>query len=153
MTEFPELVVETEPGPDDVQYLEDRIYEHNSRATGIADGQWLAILVRDGEGRIAAGIAGSTWGGCMEIRQFWVEESRRGRGLGSRLLEEAEREALRRGCEQAFLSTFTFQAPEFYARHGYEVIASMDEYPRGHSNLVMRKRLLRSPAEPRGEVR
>lgn len=153
MTERPELVVESEPSPEDVQYLEDRIYEHNSRATGIADGQWLAVLVRDGEGRIVAGIAGATWGGCMEIRQFWVDESRRRQGLGSRLLEEAEREARRRGCEQAFLSTFIFQAPDFYSRRGYEVIARMDDYPRGHHNLLMRKRLAGSGTESRGEVR
>ena len=34
-----ELVVDREPAPDDVQYLEDRIYEFNSAATGIADGE------------------------------------------------------------------------------------------------------------------
>lgn len=147
------FAVETEPRPDDVQYLEDRIYEHNSRATGIAGGEWLAILVRDGDGRIAAGIAGSTWGGGMEIRQLWVEEARRDQGLGSRLLAAAEREAMRRGCDQAFLSTFSFQAPRFYARRGYEVIAEMSDYPRGHRNLVMRKRLVAPGGEAREKPR
>ena len=136
-----DFVFEANPSPHDVQYLEERIYEHNSRATGIDDGEWLAVFVRDAGGRIVAGLCGSTWGGGMEIRQLWVEESRRGRGLGSRLLAAAEREAVRRGCRQAFLSTFTFQAPEFYARRGYELVAEIDGYPRGHGNLLLRKRL------------
>jgi hypothetical protein len=37
--------------------------------------------------------------------------------------------------------TFTFQALEFYAKHGFEVIAVVNEHPRGHKNVLMRKRL------------
>lgn len=136
-----ELVIDEQPRPDQVQYLEDRIYEFNSSATGITDGEWLAIFVKDESGRIVAGISGNTWGGCLEIRQFWVEEPRRKQGLGTRLLAAAEEEARRRGCRQALLMTFTFQAPSFYAKHGFEVIAAVDDHPRGHKNLLMRKRL------------
>jgi GNAT superfamily N-acetyltransferase len=136
-----EFVITTEPTPEQVQYLEDRIYEFNSSATGITDGEWLAIFVNDAEGRIVAGICGNTWGGCFEIRQFWVEEARRKQGLGTRLLGAAENEARRRGCRQVVLMTFTFQAPGFYAKHGFEVIAVVDDHPRGHQNLLLRKRL------------
>ena len=136
-----ELVITTEPTPEQVQFLEDRIYEFNSSATGITDGDWLAIFVRDEQGRVVAGICGNTWGGCLEIRQFWVEEARRKQGLGTRLLGAAEREARRRGCEQMVLMTFTFQAPAFYAKHGFEIVAVVDEHPRGHKNLLLRKRL------------
>ena len=137
----PEFVVETDPGPEQVQYLEDRIYEHTSAATGITDGEWLAIFVRDERGRIVAGISGNTWGGCCEIRQFWVDESLRARGLGTRLLEAAEREARRRGCTQMVLMTFSFQAPAFYARRGYITATVLDGYTGGHHNLLMRKAL------------
>lgn len=136
-----ELFINTEPTPDEVQYLEDRIYEFNSTATGIMDGGWLALFVRDEEDRIVAGICGATWGGCLEIRQFWVEEARRRQRLGTRLLEAAEHEARRRGCWQIILMTFTFQAPAFYAKHGFEVVAVVDDHPRGHKNLLLRKRL------------
>ena len=137
----PELVISTEPAPDDVQYLEDRLYEFNSAETGITDGEWLAIFVRDEDQRIVAGICGNTCGGCAEIRQFWVEEGRRKQGLGRRLLGAAEREARRRGCRQMLLMTFSFQAPTFYANRGFEVVAVVDEHPHGHKNLLLRKRL------------
>jgi len=131
----------SEPTPDEVQYLEDRIYEYNSSVTGIGDGQWLAIFSRDGSARIIGGICGNTWGGVCEIRQFWVDESHRHQGLGTRLLRAAELEARRRGCRQILLMTFSFQAPGFYEREGFEVVATIAEHPRGHRNLLMRKRL------------
>ena len=79
----PELVITSRPTPDDVQYLEDRIYEFNSAATGITGGEWLAIFVKD-EGRIIAGICGSTWGGCAVVddhphgHQNWLLRKRLG---------------------------------------------------------------------------
>ena len=136
-----EFVVETDPAPEQVQYLEDRLYEFNARVTGITDGEGLAIFVRDDGQRIVAGICGHTWGGYCEIRQFWVEESQRGRGLGTKLLGAAEEEVGRRGCRQIFLATFTFQAPAFYIKRGYEILTALDDYPRGHQNILLRKRL------------
>lgn len=138
----PDLVISSEPAPEEIQYLEDRIYEFNSGATGITDGEWLAIFVRDDDGRIVAGICGNTWGGWAEIRQFWVEESRRNCGLGTRLLAAAEKEAQRRGCRQMLLMTFSFQGPAFYAKHGFELVAVVDDHPRGHTNLLLRKRIV-----------
>jgi GNAT superfamily N-acetyltransferase len=131
---------QVDPRPDDVQFLEDRIYEFNSTATGIANGEWLAFFVRE-QNRIVGGICGNTWGGTCEVRQFWVEQSQRGRGLGTALFHAAEREAQRRGCTQIVLITFSFQAPAFYERHGFEVLATIEDHPRGHRNLLMRKRL------------
>jgi hypothetical protein len=59
------FVIETNPTPEHIQYLEDRLYEFNSAATGITDGQGLAIFVRDEQDRIVAGICGHTWGGAV----------------------------------------------------------------------------------------
>ena len=37
--------------------------------------------------------------------------------------------------------TFSFQAPAFYAKHGFEVVAAVDDHPHGHKNMLLRKRL------------
>jgi GNAT superfamily N-acetyltransferase len=133
-------LIPVDPTPDEVQFLEDRIYEFNPSTTDITDGELLALFVREG-GRIVAGICGNTWGGTCELRQFWVEESQRHRGLGTKLFQAAEQEARRRGCTQIVLMTFSFQAPAFYERHGFEVVATIDNHPHGHRNLLMRKGL------------
>lgn len=59
----------------------------------------------------------------------WVREGDRGAGWGTRLLEAAEDVARERGCGPAFVSSFSFQAPAFYARHGYRECARVDDYP------------------------
>jgi len=82
--------IETEPDPADVQFLEDRIYDFNVEATGIGDGELLAVFDRDGDGRIVAGLYGRTWGGCCEVRDLWVAAERRGRGTDAALLALAE---------------------------------------------------------------
>jgi len=134
------FLISVDPTADEVQYLEDRIYEFNARTTGITDGERLAFFVRE-DNRIVAGICGNTWGGTCELRQFWVEESKRHLGLGTKLFQAAEQEARRRGCIQIVLMTYSFQAPAFYEKHGFEVIATIDNDPHGHRNLLMRKYL------------
>jgi GNAT superfamily N-acetyltransferase len=136
-----DLRVEATLAPADQQYLEDRLYEFNAAATGIGDGDTLAICARDAAGRLVAAATGCTWGGCCEVRQLWVRDDLRRRGWGRRIMTEVETEARRRGCAFITLSTHSFQAPDFYAALGYREVAAIADYPRGHRNVHMRKDL------------
>ena len=136
-----EFVIETDPTPEQIQYLEDRLYEFNSQTTGISDGEGLAIFVRDERGRIVAGICGHTWGGCCEMKQLWIEESQRRQGLGTKLLKAVEQEARRRHCQKIVLSTHSFQAPEFYLKQGFSILAVVEDNPRGYQNILLQKKL------------
>jgi GNAT superfamily N-acetyltransferase len=129
------------PSAEDVAFLEERLYEFNQRATGISDGRGLGILLRDGAGRIVAGATGYTWGGACVLRQVWVDEPLRRRGLGRKLLARAEAEARERGCRLLLLGTHSFQAPGFYRRLGFERVAELVDHPPGHAEIFLRKQL------------
>lgn len=45
------------------------------------------------------------------------------------MLSRAEDVARERGCRQLLVSSFTFQAPEFYRRHGYVEIGRSPDLP------------------------
>jgi GNAT superfamily N-acetyltransferase len=92
----------------------------NAEATpGIAPARQLTVQILDGSGELAAGMSGWTWGVAAGIGLTWVRETSRGDGLGAQLLAEFEAEARSRGCAHVFVTSFTFQAPGFYLRHGY----------------------------------
>jgi GNAT superfamily N-acetyltransferase len=125
--------------------LVERIYEFNAEATGYFDGKLIGGKLRDESGEVVAAFNGHTWGGCCAISHIWVHESCRGRGLGRLLLQGAEAEALRRGCEQVVLSTHSFQAPAFYERLGYARHAEIAGQPKGHANITYVKRIVGPP--------
>jgi len=120
--------------------LEDELYAFNQDVTGYRDGVDLAFKLED-EGGLAAGIAGYTWGGLCEIKQLWVREDRRGGGLGEALVRAAVGEARARGCSGLILTTHSFQAPDFYAKLGFETVAVIEDKPPGHTEHVLRLRL------------
>ena len=128
-------------GPEQIDALEDRLYEHNSSATGYFDAAKLGFVARREDGTLSGGIAGYTWGGVLEIGQLWVAESDRGRGLGLALIDEALAEARRRGCTYAFVLSFDFQAPAFYERVGFSPVATIEDWPLGHQHVILRKSL------------
>jgi GNAT superfamily N-acetyltransferase len=131
-----ELRVEDEPRLEEVAALDEHLYRHNVAVTGCDDGRWLAIFVRDEAGALRAGLHGWTWGRTGFVRTLWVREDLRGRGLGARLLQEAEREASRRGCREMQLDTNSYQAPGFYRRQGYQQIGELPGWPRATSTRV-----------------
>jgi len=136
-----DLRIEDEPRLADVAALDDRLYRYNAAVTGCDDGRWLAIFVRDEHGELMAGLHGWTWDRTAFVRTLWVREELRGQGLGTRLLEAAEREAGRRGCWEVQLDTHDYQAPRFYRRRGYEQIAELPGWPGASTRIFFRKTL------------
>jgi GNAT superfamily N-acetyltransferase len=102
----------------------------------------LALLIHDDdEGAVIGGLWGLTYYGWLFVELLFVPEFLRGQGLGRQLLQEAEAEAVRRGCHGAWLETFTFQAPEFYRKLGYQPFGIVPNYPAGHGRVFMCKRI------------
>lgn len=146
MTPTP-IVLSVGEAPEIQAFLAERIYEFNAKATGYFDGESFSGTQRDESGVIRAGVCGYTWGGCGYVSYLWVDESERGRGLGTALLNAAEAHARMKGCKVMFLATHVFQAPGFYERMGYERRAFVQDHPVGHASLMLAKSLQPDDAE------
>jgi GNAT superfamily N-acetyltransferase len=136
------LKIEVEPASKDIRFVDDALYAYNVEQTGSDDGKGLTIFIRDDAGEIVAGLHGWTWCGACKVARLWVRNDLRRQGYGQRLLAAAEEEARARGCHQLLLDTFSFQAPLFYKKLGYEVIGVTEGFPSNpHSEYHLRKSL------------
>ena len=81
------------------------------------------------EGELLGGVIASRKGNWVCIDYLWVEERQRGTGLGSLLLRTTEQQAMQRGCQQALVDTFSFQALPFYLKQGYQQQMSLPDFP------------------------
>lgn len=139
----PRVRIAVEPGASaaDRQLVRDHLDTYNVGVTGLSDYDSLSIFLRGPHGEIRGGLLGEIWGGWLHVSYLWVAEGLRGRGFGRRLVAAAERYAVARGCRDAWLTSFSFQAPGFYRKLGYEPFATLPDHPPGHVHHFLRKRL------------
>lgn len=135
------ITLKTTPAPADEQVVWRGLRQHNEEHVSGAGDTTFAIFLRDTEGVVVGGLLAKTGRGWLHISTLWVAPSVRGQGYGIQLMAAAEAEALRRGCHSAYLDTFSFQARPFYARCGYEVFGTLEDFPAGHQRFFMRKTL------------
>lgn len=143
MKESVNLIITSEPYAtlNDIDVVEDAINQFNVVVTGDTSYTPIHLFLRDEQGQIFGGLQAHVWGGWAHISFLWVHESLRGQGFGTRLLHRAEEEARTFGCRAIKLDTFSFQAPLFYQRHGYEVFAVLPDFPTGHTFYYLKKTL------------
>jgi len=103
--------------------------------------EYIRIDARDDSGRLLGGLRGFVFLYWLDVEVLFVEEDVRGAGLGSRLLAEAEQQAITLGAKNAKLSTFEWQARGFYLKQGYEEHARIDDYAPGFYLAYMKKAL------------
>ncbi|MFJ4875447.1 GNAT family N-acetyltransferase [Streptomyces sp. NPDC088745] len=120
--------------------LDAELTAFNSEASG-APVEELSVRVTDASDELIGGLTGFTWGGLGFVHLLWVRDSARREGWGARLMRAAEEEMRRRGCDRAGVSTYTFQAPGFYRRLGYEETARLPGVPGGHEDVYFFKEL------------
>ena len=122
--------------------IADGLAGYNYDKVGYRDYRPLAVLVADpNTGEVIGGLSGRTSFGLLFVERFFLPATRRGNGLGSRIIALAEEEARRRGCTRAALFTLSFQAPGFYLKQGYEIAAQLECSPPGASRMLMTKKL------------
>jgi GNAT superfamily N-acetyltransferase len=114
----------------------------NDDVAGYADRLPLAVVLKDpATGNVLGGALGRSSLGLLFLDLFYLPPSYRGARWGSRILQMFEDEGRRRGCRSAVLYTISFQAPQFYERHGWRAFGEIACDPAGSSRIFMTKDL------------
>ncbi len=101
----------------------------------------LSVYCRGKQQDIIGGITAKTYWDYLDIQFLWVDESARGNGIATQLIELAETEAKRRGCKYSMLDTYEFQALGFYLKQGYTKFGQLEEYCGQYERYYLKKTL------------
>ena len=117
------------------------IRDFNAQHAGDDSHRALCFFLYGPDDVVVGGLIGVTFYDWFYLDLLWVNEALRGRGFGGRLLALAEEKARERGASGVYLSTFSFQSPRFYEKHGYRVFGVLPDFPPGHQRYSMMKEL------------
>ena len=117
------------------------ISNYNTQQAGDETAQRMCFVVQSPDKEILGGVIGVIYWDWLYVDLMWIREEFRGCGYGHRLMTQLEDEARQRGARHAFLDTFSFQAPDFYKKHGYRVFGELKDFPAGHQRHFMTKDL------------
>ena len=140
---MPKFDVISDPGECEVeaQRIHQGVRDFNASILGEEGFRPLHVFARDDAGDTIGGLVGATYWKWLHIESMWVGDPHRRLGYATRILQMSESEAVRRGCENAFLDTFSFQARPLYEKLGYRVIGTIRDFPLGHERHFMVKAL------------
>ena len=98
-------------------------------------------IARDEEGVAGFLILCMTGAFVGYIQTVAIQADRRGRGLGSRLIDFAERRIFAESPNVFMcVSSFNYDARRLYQRLGYQVVGELTNYiVEGHSEILLRK--------------
>jgi ribosomal protein S18 acetylase RimI-like enzyme len=132
------------PTQDQIDLIGKSLKAYNESKVGPYQRRQVVVEAFDESDTFVGGVYGWLLWGWLYVDYLWVHESHRHGQIGSRLLHACEQFAVTHGIQNARLHTGSFQAPDFYKKHGYEVFATLDEIsPNGEAQVeyFMKKRL------------
>lgn len=139
------LVLNMESSTEDIQYIYAKIVEFNfKKAPPTQENSFeiISINYKDGNNNIRAGMIASLYmWRIINIDVLWVDETLRKSGLGTKMLRKLEKIAKKKNCKLIHVDTFSFQAPEFYKKNGFEVFGVLENCPPGHQRYFLKKDL------------
>jgi ribosomal protein S18 acetylase RimI-like enzyme len=93
-------VVDFSPTEYDVLRIRKKLQNYNSRFSEIREKPVFVISEFDKNDELIGGIACTIAGQWLEIDYLWVKDGHRGNGLGKKLLFEAEKIGMEKGCKK-----------------------------------------------------
>ncbi len=131
------IVIEPKEIDEELGKFIDASFETYAQKHGITcNYEDFSFVAKDGD-TIVGTINGHSYYNSVNISDLIVSEEYRGQDIGTMLVKKVEDEYRARNMEYICLTTYAFQAREFYEKLGYEV-----EYVRKSKNEKLTKYFL-----------
>ncbi|MFA5014383.1 MAG: GNAT family N-acetyltransferase [Actinomycetota bacterium] len=122
----------------EVSFIKKKLDEYNLGYTDGYNEKPLNVFINE-KGEIIGGLVGITYWNWLYIDRLWVDKKHRGKGLGAKILETAEKEARLRGCTGIHLDVHDFQNIAFYKKRGFKIQGEIKDLPEEHSRYLIIK--------------
>jgi ribosomal protein S18 acetylase RimI-like enzyme len=126
------------------KYINDGLFHYNVKhfPKDLGDRyEEIVLTIKDENGLVRGGIIGAICWNWLEIYSLYLDEEIRKSGYGTKLLVAIEEIASEKQCDFIKLDTLSFQALEFYEKHGYKVFGTLDNVGREHKHYYLKKDL------------
>ncbi|MEW9094616.1 MAG: GNAT family N-acetyltransferase [Clostridiaceae bacterium] len=135
----------TIPMDEEAEYIGNMLLEFNLQSKPLSQEKpFISInrCIKDENGEIIGGVLAclALWH-ILSIDTLWVKKEFRNQGVAKQLLSLVETEARNMGCHIVYLSTYDFQAKDFYLKNGYEIFGVLEDCPKEHKLYHLSKRL------------
>jgi len=101
----------------------------------------VTLFLRNPNNEVCGGLLGEFCWNWLEIHTLMIDEDLRKSGYGSKLLIEVEKLAIEKQCDFIKVDTLSFQALEFYQKHGFVVYGHIDRVGRDFTHYFLKKDL------------
>ncbi|PEF73614.1 GNAT family N-acetyltransferase [Bacillus pseudomycoides] len=128
----------------DKNSVNNRLYEYNLKYFPVdlrGRYQEINLFLKDENSKVRGGILGEICWNWLEIHTFIIDEDIRKLGYGTKLLLEIEQIALEKNCDFIKVDTLSFQALDFYKKHGYQEFGVLDNVGRDYKHYYLKKDL------------
>ncbi|KEK24640.1 GNAT family N-acetyltransferase [Bacillus gaemokensis] len=139
-----DLHITKELNRDDKNYINNQLYKYNLKHFPVdlrGRYQEINLFLKDGHSKVRGGILGEICWNWLEIHTFMIDEDIRKLGYGTKLLLEIEKIALEQHCDFIKVDTLSFQALDFYKKHGYQEFGVLGNVGRDYQHYYLKKDL------------
>ncbi|MBC2254481.1 GNAT family N-acetyltransferase [Listeria ivanovii] len=94
-----------------------------------SDATYVSFAILNDALEMVGGVTAKMSYGELYVSLLSVDESQQGSGLGTALMNEIEAYGKTHHCHHISLTTFSYQAPEFYKKCGYTELGRIQDFP------------------------
>ena len=132
------IIYSGKPTQEEAAFLTNRLSEIACNIKKMPPIEEYSFLVFKNQ-EIMGGIYGYMYYGCLYIDELWLHKDLREQGIGSKLMNAAEKLAVEKNCLFSTVNTMDLEAKDFYLKLGYELEFERKGYLHNSTMYLFRK--------------
>lgn len=117
---------------EDGQWIREQLIAYNRQHVPAAlytEAEQYCFLAWNEDEELLGGVTASYVWNHLQVHFLWVDPENRISGTGKQLMAKIESIAEEKSCSKILLDTFSFQAPGFYEKLGFEEYGRLPDHP------------------------